>query len=465
MIIQPTAFKTYDIRGIVETELPIAALYDLGHAIARYFLHVDPTLSHIVVGRDGRTSSPAMSNKLIAGLVDAGLRIIDIGIAPTPVVYFAHYQLPTDAGIIITASHNPAQYNGVKIVLQHHTLYGPAIADLGRLYQEEITNKQSSGASCVPQTSKIEIRDMMPRYVEALQQEFIQLQGMARPLIIDCGNGATGNVIPAMVEQFQWSQTTLRATRIDGTFPDRNPNPTIEEYTHALRTGAAENHCLAIAFDGDGDRVVFIDEQGRQLTGDTTLAIIAAALARQQGPCTVVTDVKCSPTLQQWLTTQEVTVVQTPCGIAFIKQAMHEHQASFGGELSCHYCFTDRHQGYDDGIYTALRLLELLEAQQTTLAALVDQLPTRFTGQDLRIACPESTKKNAVQMVYEYYQKKPDAQLMTLDGVSVTLPYGSCNVRASNTESVLSVRIEGRTAQAYAELEQEVLQLITSLPL
>lgn len=452
-MIQPTAFKTYDIRGIVETELPIAAIYRLSQTIAQYLRQHDSSITTIAIGRDGRVSSPAISQQLEQGLLDAGLRCIDLGIVPTPLVYYAQYTLPVQAGIIITASHNPAAYNGLKIVVQRKTLFGTAIQTLKEQYYTPIA------PSTIPAGHRSK-QDIIPQYIAALRHEFATLIGSQRPMIIDCGNGATGAVIPDLIQEMQWQHATLRATTIDGTFPDRDPNPTIESHTAALRAQASMQSTMAIAFDGDGDRVVFIDEQGRQLTGDTTLAIIAAAMAQRQQAITVVTDVKCSPTLQQWLQQQTVAVVQTPCGIGFIKEAMQQHNAPFGGELSCHYCFTDRHHGYDDGIYTALRLLELLQEQNCRLATLVDQLPTRYTGQDLRIPCPGEHRATIIAAITAEYATMPDVQITTIDGISVTVPTGSFNLRGSNTEAVLSVRIEGATEQQYQQLEQEILGFI-----
>lgn len=499
-MIQPSAFKAYDIRAIVGTELPIEDTLQLGMAIAhlykeKYNIHA------VALGRDGRLSSPPIAQNLIQGLASQGIKVIDLSIVPTPLVVATQHMLNIPAGIMVTASHNPAQYNGVKLSVAGKALHGKDIQELADIYydfysassfdtalwatqderekitQEYIENTDSSQKKVTQLVSQQfattpfvlsdfaeqnciegwrETQNFIPHYINSLINEFAHLKNSTRKIIFDCGNGATGAVIPHMLAQLELQNSSTIDHEIDGNFPNREADPTKEKNTAKIRSLAQEHQAIGIAFDGDGDRVVFIDELGRQLTGDTAFTLFAAHIAQNN---TVITDVKCSPTLRGWLQQQNITVQQTPCGIGNIMHAMHEHNAPLGGELSSHFCFTDRHPGYDDGIYTALRMIELLEQKNVKLADLVDALPLRCTGQDMRITCP-GNRKEIVDRLHNHFKLLPSCTIETIDGISITLPNGSCNIRASNTEPVLSARIEASTWDEYTNLEQMLLQII-----
>lgn len=446
-------FRMYDIRGIVGTELIIDHVYRLGCAIAAYYTACQPALRTVVVGMDGRSHSPLIKDELIRALCDSGLEVIFIGICPTPVVYFALHTKVGEAGLMITASHNGPDYNGIKICLGTESVWGDQINVIRTLYEQE--------EKCAPRPhGTVHYVNVQDRYIDWLVEHFSHLIGLDFPLVIDCANGATGAVLPQLIDRLAWKQCRLLYETIDGLFPHHEADPTIDENMEDLR-GVMKTYGaqLGIGFDGDGDRMAPLTHEGELVSGDKLLLLFAQPLLQKQKG-TIVFDIKCSRIVAELVTNWGGKPSLVPSGHSIIKHAMHKEQAVLGGELSCHFFFADRYFGYDDGIYAALRLVELLVTSSLSLQQQVQQLPTTYATPELRFACAEEAKFVIVEHAKNFFATRTDAQLLTIDGIRATLPYGWGLLRASNTQAFISIRCESSTSVGLAQVKHDFYQLL-----
>lgn len=447
-------FREYDIRGIVGTELHIEQVYDVVCAIAYYCAQLNPAVKKVAIGMDGRTHSPAIKEQACRALIDSGLEVIFVGVCPSPVVYFAIDQLPVDMGIMITASHNPQEYNGIKIDLGHRSLWGNDIRMIRDCYKQ--------GLRLVPQEQGSYLdQPLIPRYIAWLREHFAHLVGMHMPVVIDCGNGAGGAVVPDLVQAMEWPDVTLLYAEVDGTYPNHEADPSHEKNMLDLRVALKEHKArVGIGLDGDADRMGVMSADGWLVPADRVLALFARTLIDQHPEMAVVIDINASDGLVESLQTCGARPYFSPCGHAIVKTTMEQHGALLGGELSCHFFFADRHPGYDDGIYAMMRFFEIMVTSTTSLESMLDFFPKKYSSPIVRVACPEEKKFWIVDQVKHFLSMQPNVTLITVDGVRVCTAYGWGLVRASNTQAMLSMRFESDSQEGLHTIQTMIVSVL-----
>ena len=447
-------FREYDIRGKIGSELVINDIYDLSRSIAYYFKQKNPQVKTIAVGMDGRLSSPTIKERMVSALQDSGMNVIFIGICPSPVLYFALHTMPVDAGLMITASHNPADYNGIKISLGTDCIWGAQIKEIRDLYRAQKFLISEIKGSYQEQA-------VIPVYIKWLHDHFSSLIAMPLAVAIDCGNGTGGTVLPELIDAMKWKNIQLLCAEVDGTYPNHEADPVVEKnMLHVKDALAKTSASLGIGLDGDSDRMAAMTKSGFLVPGDQLLALFAQEILKTHPGSAVVFDVKASSGLIELLKKWGAKPCISPCGHAIIKTHMEKEHAVLAGELSCHFFFEDRYFGYDDGIYAMMRLFEIVQDSGKSLDELVSIFPKKYSSPEIRIACPEDKKQIIIDHIIEHYKSKKDADLLLIDGIRATMPYGWANVRASNTQPVLSIRFEGNSLEELAQIKEEMLDLL-----
>jgi len=444
----PTILREYDIRGTVGTTLFEADALALGRAFAQCIAEAGGTRA--AVGRDGRLSSPELEAALVQGLSQSGIDVARIGVGPTPMLYFAACTLGVDAGLMVTGSHNPADYNGFKLVLQKRSFYG---ADIQRLGEIAAKGAFRSGGGVV---STVELLD---KYVERIAADY----DGKRPLTVvwDAGNGATGEALVRLTKKIPGKHFLLNEA-IDGRFPAHHPDPTETKNLAQLQAAVKQHRAdLGIAFDGDGDRIGVVDAQARILWGDQLMTMLAADVIRAKPGATIIADVKASQVLFDEIARLGGTPLMWRTGHSIIKSKMAEISAPLAGEMSGHIFYADRYYGYDDALYAAIRLLGILGRSDASLAQLRDRLPAVVNTPELRFPCEESRKFAVVSEVRDRL-KKAGAEMTDIDGVRVKTKDGWWLLRASNTQAVLVARAEARDAAALERLKRTLARELAS---
>ena len=438
----PRVFREYDIRGVADRDLSNGVVHAIGRAIGEA---ASVNLGAVVVGRDCRLSSP----RIFAALTD-GIRtvadVIDIGIVPTPVAYFAQQHLLPAATVMITGSHNPAGDNGFKIMIGDQTLHGEAIAAIGRRAVELVTKPAQ------PPWWAISTRNVSEAYIERAITE-LRLGSRRPKVVIDAGNGAGGPTALRLYEQLGFDVEPLYCT-FDGRFPHHHPDPTqpenLADLIETVRLTGAE---LGIALDGDADRVGAVDATGRILWGDQLMILLGRAVLDEVPDAKFVGEVKCSQVMYDALPSCEMWKV----GHSLIKERMRDTGAQLAGEMSGHLFFAHRWLGFDDGIYAGARLLELLSHSDRTLAELAADLPKAINTPEIRVDCPDDVKFDVVALVTASLRRDPAVRdVVTIDGVRARFADGWGLVRASNTQPALVVRCEARTQDALDEIRKTI---------
>ena len=344
-------FREYDIRGIVGTELIIEEAYNLTRSIVWYFKQHNALVKKVAVGRDGGSHSSAIEYEVMRALTDSGITVVRLGVCPSPALYFALNTIDVDGGLMITASHNTQEYNGIKVCLGKQSLWGDQIREIRDAYK---AGKQIESAERGLVTEHL----IVPDYIAWLKNHFAHLVKLPLKMVIDCGNGATGAVIPELVAAMEWPNVQLLYCEVDGTFPNHEADPTIEENMQDVKYALANSDAqLGIGFDGDGDRMAAMTKQGELLLGDKVLALYVQALIKKHPGLTVVCDIKNSAILNNLMRSWGAHPVISASGHSLIKNAMRKSSALIAGELSCHFFFHDRHFGFDDGIYAMMRFI------------------------------------------------------------------------------------------------------------
>lgn len=442
-------FKEYDIRGVVDQDLYINEIYNFGKSFAYFLKTKQPDLKTVAVGMDGRLHSPAMKEQLVAGLLDSGLDVTFIGLCHTPGLYFATHTLPIDAGIMITASHNPKEYNGFKICLGTQSVWGDDIQELYRCYQHKTYLETKQRGSYTEQ-------NIVPAYVDWLVNSFAHLKDMKLSALVDCGNGAGGAVIPLLIEKMGWQKVKTLYAEIDGNYPHHEADPVkIENMLDLKDAIERDGFDIGIGLDGDADRMAPLTRTGRLVSGDLLLGIYAQEILKEHNDLNVVLDAKSSSLLINRLNTIGAHPHMSATGHVHIKTMMRDIGALLGGEVSCHFCFKDRYFGYDDGVYAMLRLFELLEQSEQTLDDLLNTYPRVYTTPEIRIPCAEENIAETINATVAFFSHKQNAELLTIDGVRATLPYGWGLLRASHTEPVLSMRFESHTQEGLERIKND----------
>ncbi|KPF80228.1 phosphomannomutase [alpha proteobacterium AAP81b] len=448
----PTSLREYDIRGLVGETLTEADAHAIGRSFGTIVRRAGG--SRVAVGYDGRASSPGFATAVVAGLNAAGIDAIEVGLGPTPMLYFSVYELACDGGIMVTGSHNPPAYNGFKMMLKDRPFFGADIRDLGAMAAagDWETGEGSSRA-----------HDIMDRYVERLVQDWDVPQATADAFTIawDCGNGAAGPVVEKLVARLPGTHHLL-FTEVDGNFPNHHPDPTEEKNLADLKRVVAEKGCdFGLAFDGDGDRLGAIDSQGRVVWGDQLLGILAEPVLKAVPGGTIIADVKASQALYDRIAELGGTPLMWKTGHSLIKAKMKEVDSPLAGEMSGHIFFKHQWYGFDDGIYAGIRLIRAVASLGGSLTALKDAMPAMVNTPEMRFQSSEDRKFAVVTEVLDRL-RAAGATVDETDGARVNTPDGWWLLRASNTQDVLVARVEARTEAALARLQDELHQQLAA---
>jgi phosphomannomutase len=437
----PTSLREYDVRGIVGETLGEEDAQALGRSFGTLVRRAGGT--RVAVGYDGRESSPRLESALIKGLNAGGIDVVRIGLGPTPMLYYAEAELEVDGGVMITGSHNPAQYNGFKMVLQHNAFFGEQIQQLGRLAAD---GDWEEGSGNVSQA------DVMDLYVERLLKNF---DGKAFRLAWDAGNGAAGPVVEKLTAKLP-GEHHLLYTEVDGRFPNHHPDPTDERNLLDLKAEVrAKKLDFGIAFDGDGDRIGAIDGEGRVIWGDQLLAILAEPVLEAEPGATIIADVKASQALFDRIEELGGKPLMWKTGHSLIKSKMKETGAPLAGEMSGHIFFKHEYYGFDDAPYAAVRLIRAVSKLGGSLTRLRSAMPAMINTPELRFQVDESRKFPVVEEVLARLESS-GATVNRTDGARVTTEDGWWLLRASNTQDVLVARAEARTKEGLDRLVEQI---------
>ncbi len=443
-------FRAYDIRGIVGESLTPEIVTQIGQAIGSEAAARQQ--SKVVVARDGRLSGPELSEALIDGLQKAGREVIDIGMMPTPVLYFATHYLKTGTGVMVTGSHNPPNYNGLKIMIGGDALSGETIQALKtRIDTNDLITGQGSR-----HTSEVH-----HAYLSHIHKDV----KLARPfkVVVDCGNGVAGTIAPHLLQTLGCKVIPLFC-EVDGHFPNHHPDPSMPENLASLITAVqSEGADLGLAFDGDGDRLGVIDANGRIIWPDRQMILYATDLLKRHPGALILYDVKCSRHLRDAIKQHGGEPLMWKTGHSLIKTKMKETGALLGGEMSGHIFFKERWYGFDDALYTAARLLEILSQDSRTPAEIFTALPDAINTPELKLELEEFGQHyDLMQQISDTFSFK-DAQISTIDGIRADFKDGWGLVRASNTTPSLVIRFEANTQAALENIQQQFRQQLIAI--
>jgi len=437
----PTTLREYDIRGIIGETLGTQDAYAIGRGFGTLVARAGG--SKVAIGYDGRTSSPVLEEALVRGLNDSGIHAVRIGLGPTPMLYYAEATEEVDGGIQITGSHNPANYNGFKMVFQGRPFFGADIQKLGAMAAAGDWAEGSAGSESV---------DIMDRYVARLVEGF---DGGAFRIGWDAGNGAAGPVVEKLVKLLPGEHHTL-FTDVDGNFPNHHPDPTEEKNLADLRALVAEKKLdFGVAFDGDGDRIGAIDGEGRIIWGDQLLMIYAEAVLKDEPGATVIADVKASQALYDRVAELGGKPLMWKTGHSLIKSKMKETGSPLAGEMSGHIFFKHQYYGFDDALYAAVRLIRAASLLGKSVTQLRSDMPDMINTPEMRFQVDESRKFAVIDEVLERL-KASGAEVDATDGARVSTPEGWWLLRASNTQDVLVARAEAKDLPALHGLMAEI---------
>uniref|UniRef100_A0A7C4MQE5 Phosphomannomutase/phosphoglucomutase n=1 Tax=Desulfatirhabdium butyrativorans TaxID=340467 RepID=A0A7C4MQE5_9BACT len=437
----PQMFREYDIRGIAGKDMTEDDVYTLGRAIGTYLKRRGAV--HISVGRDCRLSSDAYAGRIIDALAATGCRVTDIGVCPTPVLYFSIPHLKQEGGVMVTASHNPAEYNGFKICLGSDSVHGSDIQQI-RMLAESGDFVAGTGA-CVK-------TDIVPDYMDHVVSRI----SIRKPLRIgiDAGNGTAGVVALPLLQRLGMEVHPLYC-EMDGTFPNHEADPTVlRNMEDLIDLVKRERLDVGIGFDGDGDRIGVVDETGRIVFGDRLMVLYAREILGRKPGATFISEVKCSQVLYDEIERLGGKAVMWKTGHSLIKKKMKETHAELAGEMSGHMFFADRYFGYDDAIYAACRLLEILSGTDKSLSELLSDLPQTCNTPEIRVECPDHLKFDVVQRFCDEFRKH--YPVIDIDGARVLFEGGWGLVRASNTQPALVLRFEADSERRLAEIRDIV---------
>ena len=444
----PEIFREYDIRGVVDKDLTEQDVVLIGKGFGTYLR--GENRSKVTVGRDCRLSSEKYRDLVIEGLLATGCDVVDIGVCPTPVFYFSIRQLKKEGGIMVTASHNPPEYNGFKLCSGYDTLFGEQIQKLRRII-EGGTFAEGSGTA--------ETADVVTPYKKFLQENV----KLAKPLRagIDAGNGTAGVVAVPIIRNLGCEVFDIYCD-MDGNFPNHEPDPTVVKNMQDLIGLVREKGLdVGIGYDGDGDRIGIIDEKGDIIWGDQLMIMYARDILSRRPGATFIAEVKCSQTLYHDIEKHGGRAIMWKTGHSLIKQKMKEVKAELAGEMSGHMFFADRYFGFDDAIYASCRLLEILAATGKSITELLNDVPRTYNTPEIRVPCPDDRKFQVVRDVTEYFRQQYN--IIDIDGVRVLFEDGWGLVRASNTQPVLVLRFEALSQTRLSEIQSLVESVLTEI--
>ena len=441
-----TVLREYDVRGIVGDTLSTADAYAVGRSFGTIVARGGggDGGKRVAVGYDGRLTSVEMADHVARGLNAAGIDVLRIGRGPTPQLYFSVYHLDADAGVMVTGSHNPSDYNGFKMMLGGKPFFGDHVQELGRLAE---AGDWANGAG------GLEDHDVVPAYLE----ELVAAYTTDMPLAVawDCGNGVAGDILPALIARLPGRHVPLNEV-VDGTFPAHHPDPTVAENLVQLQDAVATGGLdLGIGFDGDGDRIGVVDSRGRILWGDQLLALLARDVLAERPGSTIIADVKASQVLFDEIARLGGKPVMYKCGHSLIKSKMAETNSPLAGEMSGHIFFADKYYGFDDALYVAVRFLDAVAKSGLSVAELRDSLEQKVNTPEVRFDCADNRKFHVVDEIVAAL-RSAGADFSDVDGARVSTPDGWWLLRASNTQPALVVRCEASDQAGLNRLKSAV---------
>lgn len=440
----PVIFREYDIRGVADRDLTAEVTRDIGQGLGTLLRRAGAT--DVAVGRDCRLHSPRLHEALLAGIIAAGIDVVDVGVVPSPLLYFAVHHLGLGGGVEITGSHNPKSDNGFKLMRGTRSLHGSELQSLRQLIERH---------DFLHGKGTVRERPIHAAYLDFARSR-LRLGPRRFKVVIDAGNGTGGVVAVPLLRSLGFTVHELYC-EMDGRFPNHLPDPTVPEHLDELiaevqRQGAE----LGLAFDGDADRLAVVDSQGRIIWGDQLMILLARAILAEEPGASFVCEVKSSKALYDEIERAGGKAIMWRVGHTQIKEKMREVNAALGGEMSGHLFFAHRYLGFDDAIYAAARLLELLSSSDRPLAAHVDSLPQLHNTPEIRVPVAEASKFELVHRAAAYLRGRPGAQVIEIDGARAHFPGAWALVRASNTQPALVLRFEAETAAGLAAVRREV---------
>ena len=456
MIMKDSIFREYDIRGIYGKDYDPDFASALAKALCQFVKEKSRIPGNgrprfrLAVGRDVRHSGVELSKRFISSLIESGFDVIDLNVAPTPLVYFSLFEYDIDGAVCITGSHNPAEYNGFKICVGRDTLHGSDIQRLKQLIQSTsaIESKSHNAQSqCVVTT-----KDVISDYKKFMQDRFRFRKNLK--VVVDAGNACAGLVAPALLKSLGCEVIELYCD-IDGRFPNHHPDPTVESNLKDLKKAVLEHRAdVGIAYDGDADRIGAVDEKGRTIFGDELMVLYSREILKRKPGSKIIGEVKCSHRLYQDIAKNGGQPLMWKTGHSLIKSKMKSEKAELAGEMSGHIFFADRYLGYDDAIYASIRLIEIMEMTQHPLSALLGDLPQTVSTPELRVDCPDDLKFQIVDQVKSVLSQQ--FKTIDIDGVRIETERGWGLLRASNTQPVVVMRFEAQTEKELQDLRTTV---------
>ena len=444
-MLQPTIFREYDIRGIAETELTSAGVTDLGRGLGTLLRRKSGP--KINLGCDCRLSSPRLRHALLEGLLASGCDVTDIGVVPTPLLYYSAVHLNADGAVMITGSHNPSEFNGFKTVCGSGTIHGDDIQDVRRIIEAADFSTGSGTHRTV---------DVSDSYVDQVASQFKFDRRIK--VVADAGNGTAGPTMHRLFQRLNCEALEL-FFEMDGRFPNHHPDPTVPANLAALQNAVKANGAdLGIAFDGDSDRIGAVDEHGNVIYGDMLLLIYGREILTRKPGATFIGEVKCSQIMYDELKRLGGNPIMYKTGHSLIKAKMKQEHAELAGEMSGHMFFADRYLGFDDALYAACRLIEIVSRSGKPLSAQLAGLPKTVTTPEIRVDCPDELKFELVARVADQFKRTH--RVIDVDGVRVLFDHGWGLLRASNTQPVLVMRFEATDAASLARYQAEVEQAL-----
>lgn len=446
-ILPPGIFREYDIRGIADTELLDPGIRALGRAIGTYLIRRQAR--KVNLARDCRLSSDRLHHALLSGLLAAGCEVTDLGIVPTPLLYYSVFHLKADGGVMITGSHNPSDYNGFKVMHGKSTIHGEEIQKIRGLIEagdfESGSGRVGSFDAVTPYVNEIAAQFQLPRRIR---------------VVADAGNGTAGPVMRRIFEKLN-CETTELFFEMDGHFPNHHPDPTQpENLKHLVDEVARRKADVGLAFDGDSDRIGAVDERGTILYGDQLMIIYAREILARKPGAKIIGEVKSSQNMYDDIRRHGGEAIMWKTGHSLIKARMQETQAELAGEMSGHMFFADRYYGFDDALYAACRLLEIISKSGVPLSSHLSDLPPTCATPEIRIDCPDERKFAIVQAVLAKFQR--DYDVIAIDGARINFGKGWGLVRASNTQPVLVLRFEAQSPELLAQYRALVEEAVAS---
>ena len=453
MKLNPQIFREYDIRGIAGTDLTEEIYERLGQAIVAYTRGKRKN-NCFVVAHDGRLTSRSYAHAVMDGITGAGVNVIDIGQAPTPLCYFGLFTLPVDGGVMITASHNPKEYNGMKVAVGTSTIHGEEIQKLYRVALGDAFPKARKPVT-------VTRMDLLPKYLARVARG-IHVKRRLK-VVVDAGNGASGPVGVPLYEQLGCEVIPLYCD-VDGRFPNHHPDPTVpKNLTKLIATVKRTGADCGIGFDGDGDRIGVVNEKGEVIFGDKLLILFARPILKAEPGATIISEVKGSRTLYADIEAHGGKAIMWRTGHSLIKAAMKKFNAQLAGEMSGHMFFKHRWYGFDDAVYAGARLLEILGGTKKPLSELLGDVPKTYVTEEIRIETDEARKFEIVKQATRYFKDDLGLKVITIDGARIEFDDGWGLLRASNTSPVLVMRCEADTPKRLKEIQQLIEKKVHEL--